>query len=398
MNILYISQYFYPEVCAPSNRAYANAKFLSAAGHNVCVVTEMPNHPKGIIYDDYKKKLYCREKLNGIDVLRTWIYTSPKKSFIKRIMFYVTFMFFGSMISLLNWRKFDVVYVSSPPLFVGFIGLLIKKIFPKTKFVFEVRDLWPKSAVDIGELNNKTIINIAEKIENTFYNISNKVVALTDGINHYINDIIPEKSVFIPNGVDLSLYETHGCTDEKFIIVYTGTLGLIHGLEIILKAAKKLKEESDIIFQFIGDGPKKVELKQMAADYKLKNVDFIDSVPVDQIKKYLTSASVGISTTKKLELCKGTLPVKIFGYMACELPVLSSGWGESAIMIDKSGCGLNVEPENVDELVDKILWMKGNQDKLSEMGKRGRLYVQKKYNREKQALEIEKLLKTMVKK
>ena len=398
MKILYITQYFYPEVSATSNRAYANAKFLSAAGHNVCVVTEMPNHPKGIIYDNYKGKLYCREKLDGIDILRTWIYTSPKKTFIKRIMFYVTFMFFGAIIALLNWRRFDVIYVSSPPLFVGFIGLLIKKIFPKTKFIFEVRDLWPKSAIDIGELKNKTIINFSEKFENKLYQVSNKVIAVTEGINDYINNIIPGKSVLIPNGVDLSLYETKGRTDEKFIIVYTGTLGLIHGLEIIIKAAKKLKEESDIIFQFIGDGPKKVELKKLAADYKLRNVDFIDSVPVDQIKTYLTSASVGISTTKKLELCKGTLPVKIFGYMACELPVLSSGWGESAILIDKSGAGLNSEPEKVDELVDRILWMKRNPDKISQMGKKGRLYVEKNYNRKEQAKEIENLLKSIVKK
>jgi len=398
LKILYITQYFYPEVSATSNRAYANAKFLSAAGHNVCVVTEMPNHPKGIIYDNYKGKLYCREKLDGIDILRTWIYTSPKKTFIKRIMFYVTFMFFGAIIALLNWRRFDVIYVSSPPLFVGFIGLLIKKIFPKTKFIFEVRDLWPKSAIDIGELKNKTIINFSEKFENKLYQVSNKVIAVTEGINDYINNIIPGKSVLIPNGVDLSLYETKGRTDEKFIIVYTGTLGLIHGLEIIIKAAKKLKEESDIIFQFIGDGPKKVELKKLAADYKLRNVDFIDSVPVDQIKTYLTSASVGISTTKKLELCKGTLPVKIFGYMACELPVLSSGWGESAILIDKSGAGLNSEPEKVDELVDRILWMKRNPDKISQMGKKGRLYVEKNYNRKEQAKEIENLLKSIVKK
>ncbi|MBS3741616.1 MAG: glycosyltransferase family 4 protein [Candidatus Cloacimonetes bacterium] len=398
MKILYITQYFYPEVSATSNRAYANAKFFAAAGHNVAVVTEMPNHPKGIIYDNYKGKLYCREKLDGIDILRTWIYTSPKKTFIKRIMFYVTFMFFGAIIALLNWRRFDVIYVSSPPLFVGFIGLLIKKIFPKTKFVFEVRDLWPKSAIDIGELKNKTIINFSEKFENKLYRVSNKVIAVTEGINDYINNIIPGKSVLIPNGVDLSLYETKGRTDEKFIIVYTGTLGLIHGLEIIIKAAKKLKEESDIIFQFIGDGPKKVELKKLAADYKLRNVDFIDSVPVDQIKTYLTSASVGISTTKKLELCKGTLPVKIFGYMACELPVLSSGWGESAILIDKSGAGLNSEPEKVDELVDRILWMKRNPDKISQMGKKGRLYVEKNYNRKEQAKEIENLLKSIVKK
>lgn len=398
MKILYITQYFYPEVSATSNRAYANAKFFAAAGHNVGVVTEMPNHPKGIIYDNYKGKLYCREKLDGIDILRTWIYTSPKKTFIKRIMFYVTFMFFGAIIALLNWRRFDVIYVSSPPLFVGFIGLLIKKIFPKTKFVFEVRDLWPKSAIDIGELKNKTIINFSEKFENKLYRVSNKVIAVTEGINDYINNIIPGKSVLIPNGVDLSLYETKGRTDEKFIIVYTGTLGLIHGLEIIIKAAKKLKEESDIIFQFIGDGPKKVELKKLAADYKLRNVDFIDSVPVDQIKTYLTSASVGISTTKKLELCKGTLPVKIFGYMACELPVLSSGWGESAILIDKSGAGLNSEPEKVDELVDRILWMKRNPDKISQMGKKGRLYVEKNYNRKEQAKEIENLLKSIVKK
>ena len=153
MKILYISQYFYPEVCAPSNRAMANVKFLANKGHNVTVLTEMPNHPKGVIFTNYKHKLYIKEKLENFIVNRVWVFTSKKKNFITRMLFYISFMMSGLIHTLINWKKYDIVYTSSPPLFVAGIPIILKMLFPRSKYIFEVRDC------NLGANNKEIIVN-----------------------------------------------------------------------------------------------------------------------------------------------------------------------------------------------------------------------------------------------
>jgi len=392
MKILYITQYFYPEIGAPSNRALANVRFLSQKGHNLTILTEIPNHPKGIIFDGYKHKILVREKMENFIINRVWVFTTKKKNFITRILFYISFMLIGFIHTLFNWKKYDVIYITSPPIFVGVIGLWLKKIFLKTKFVLEVRDLWPKSAIDIGELNNPTLIKFSEKLEKRIYSVADKVISLTKGIDHYINNCVPEKSIIITNGVDLNIFKTVEKRDDRFIIVYAGTLGLIHSVNTIIETAEILKDKTNMLFQFIGDGVKKKEMENLVKIKNLDNVEFLDSVPLSEIKKYLSKASIGISSTRKIELCKGTLPAKVFGYMACELPVLLSGWGESDILIHNANCGMCVEPEDSAGLAKKILWMVNHPKERVVMGKKGRKFVEKYYNREKQAEELEKEL------
>jgi len=389
MKILYITQYFHPEIGATTNRALANVRYFANKKHDVTVLTELPNHPKGIFFDGYKKKFYMKEKMENFIINRVWVYTSRKKNFITRILFYVSFMFMGFIHTIFHWKKYDVIFITSPPLFVAGIGLMLKVFHPKIRIVFEVRDLWPKSAVDLGELNNPKAIKFAEKLENGIYTKADLIVCLTEGIKNFISQKFPDKTICIPNGVDLNLYKRTSSRDNKFIVCYTGTMGLIHCTEIIIEAAKILKEHNDIEFQFIGDGAKKEETIKLAEKYDLDSVIFIDSVPIEKIPIYLSKASVGISTTKKIELCKGTIPVKIFGYMACELPVLLSGWGESVDIVKQANCGVWVDPEDPEKLVDKILFLKNNPKELELMGKAGRRYVEKFFNREKQAELIE---------
>ena len=152
MRILYFSQYFPPEVGATQTRAYEMARGLVQAGHRVTMVTEVPNHPSGIIPPDYRGKWYEWSKLDGIDVLRVWVKASPVKSFRSRMAFYLTYMANSALVSALKARgPFDMVYATSPPLFVGGAGLALHWL-KRTPFVFEVRDLWPKSAVVLGRI------------------------------------------------------------------------------------------------------------------------------------------------------------------------------------------------------------------------------------------------------
>lgn len=396
MKILYISQYFHPEIGATTNRSLANIRFLASKEYDVTVLTELPNHPKGIFFEGYKHKFSMKEKMENFIINRVWVFTSFKKNFITRILFYISFMLMGFINTMFHWKKYDIVYITSPPLFVAGIGLMLKVFHPKIRIIFEVRDLWPKSAIDLGELNNTKAIKLAEKLENRIYKKSDLIIGLTKGIKDYILQKFPDKTICIPNGVDLNLYNKIGYKDDKFIVCYTGTMGLIHSIDTIIEAAKILKNESDIEFHFIGDGAKKVEMIKLAEKYNLESVKFIDSVPIEKIQNYLSKASIGISTTKKFELCKGTIPVKIFGYMACELPVLLSGWGEAVEIVKEAKCGVWVDAEDSVKLADKILYLKNNPEKLELMGKAGRRHVEKFFNREKQAELIEReILKVM---
>jgi glycosyltransferase involved in cell wall biosynthesis len=402
MRILYITQYFIPEACAPPNRAYANVKYLSEKGHKVVILTEMPNHPKGVIFDTYRRKIFCHEKMDGFDVLRVWVYATPNKNLITRLLFYISFMVLGFIYAVINWKQYDTVYVTSPPLFVGVIGLLLKHIFPKTKFVFEVRDLWPDAAVALNELNNKKFIKLSQKLEYKCYTLANKIVAVTK----YFKDEIVKKGItstkidVVCNGTDIDSWEKSynkkfvdilGYKD-KFIVIYAGNLGVAQGLETLIYAANEVKNQKDILFLFVGDGPIKKQLEQLKNSLKLNNVIFLPAVPSKEICKYLSIANCGIVPLKKSEVFLGTIPSKIFDYLSCELPILLGVDGEARKILEKSKGGLFFEPENHNDLIKNIIYLKDNPDIRKNMGKAGRKFVEKYYNRKILAKKIEKII------
>lgn len=406
MKILYITQYFHPEIGATTNRAIANAKILSKKGHDVTILTEMPNHPKGIIFDGYRGRLFLKESMEGFFVHRVWVYTSPKKNFITRILFYLSFMFFGSISAIWNWRKYDVVYITSPPLFVAGIGILLKLLFRKTKIVFEVRDLWPDSAVELGELNNRMFYNLSLKLEKKIYNISEHIIAISNDMkSKIINKGYPESKIsIIHNGTDLNFINsekklnqeliTKFKTNNQFLCVYAGIIGIAQGLEVILKTAKHLENEN-INFLIIGSGPKLEEMKKNCCKLKLENVLFINQVSRSNVIDYLNIADAGIIPLRNLELFKGALPSKIFDYMACNLPILLGIKGEAKELIEKSNTGLYFEPENEHNLTEKISSLMNNKTKLEDMKTNGKKFVDEHFNREKLAVKLSNILENL---
>ena len=402
MKILYVTQYFLPETCAPSNRAYSAVKHLADAGHQVAILTEMPNHPRGIIFDSYKNKVFVHEKMDGFNVLRTWVYTSPKKNFITRILFYSTFMISGILTALLTWRNYDMIFISSPPLFVGGIGLVLKKLFPKIKFIFEVRDLWPDVAIEMGELSNPKFIKLSTKLANSCYALSSKIISVT---NFFKDEIIKkgikgEKIHVVRNGTDIlnwsrvegvenirNKYNLH----HKFVVIYAGNLGLAQGVETILHAADKLKDINDIIFLIIGDGPERDKLHAIHKQKYLANTIFVNEQSRGDIAKYLSIADCGIVPLIKSSVFRGTIPSKLFDYLSCELPVLLGVDGEARTILEESQAGLYYEPEDFHDLAEKILTLKDNHE-LRAMGRMGRKFVERFYNRKMLAQEIEKII------
>ncbi len=427
MKILYISQYFFPEVGATSNRAMSNVVSFKKNNHDVTVLTEMPNHPKGIIFDDYKGRYLVREVVNGVNIVRVWVFTSQVKNFITRLLFYTSFSITGSIYMMFCRKKYDVVYVTSPPLFVAIIGLFIKLISPKTKMFFEVRDMWPDSAIDLGELKNKTLIKFSLLLENWAYKKSAAIITVTENLRNKISQkgFSLNKIYSVPNGTDLvqendpvlkktklqkhigfHCFKSSGKSVKlgkimkinpfydfsgSFRVIYAGNMGIAQNLTIILESAEILSKEN-IKFYFLGAGPEEEKLKRYVFEKQLKNVFFLGIIPQKQLKAYYQNAHCSVIPLRKIALFESAIPSKIFDSMAIGLPVIVGVNGEAQEVVKKSGGGLNFEPENPVSLSEAILKLKNNRKLLSQFGRNGIMFVKKYYDRKILAQKIEEII------
>ena len=403
MNILMLSQYFYPEVGATQTRVHEFAKYLAQKGHRVTVIAEFPNHPTGIIPNEYKGKLFEREILDGFEVLRVWVLASPKKGTLRRMGFYTSYMLMAITGGLLSKKKYDIVFATSPPLFVGISGYVLSKL-KRTNFVFDIRDLWPEAAVALGELSNQKIIRFAEKIELFLYENSSAIVAVTEGFIKHISNlgIESEKLYHIPNGtipeifdpsdIDINLKARLGL-EGKFIVTFAGNHGIAQGLDTIIESANQLQEHSDIVFFFIGEGPVKQSLIDLKEKYQLSNVIFHPQIPLDQIAKYINMSDILLVPLKKDEVFHTFIPSKMFDFMCCAKPIILSVDGEACqILEDKAKAGKFVPPEDAVALSEAILLLRDNPELCSEYGRNGREFVLKEYLREQQAQNLESIM------
>jgi len=413
MNILYLSQYFPPEIGATQTRAYEMARGLILAGHHVTMITEVPNHPTGVIPSEYRGRLYERTNENGIDVIRVWVKASPVKRFRSRMAFYLSYMFMATLAGIFIARgKYHLIYATSPPLFVGAAALIISylRFIP---LVFEVRDLWPKSAVALGELRNPFFIRLAEKLEWCCYRHSRRVVVVTEGIRRHLLgrgmasgrlQLIPNGArtdLFIPGPIDQNLRKQLRIAEDAFVAVYTGLHGLIHGMEIILQAAKFLQargmDERIVQFLLVGDGVAKPKLIAEVRKMSLTNIRFLEAQPEVTLPRFIRLANVGLATTAKLSLTEGSLPVKMFSYMACARPVLLAVDGEARKLLEAAKAGLYITPENGTALAKAIVELMLNPTLCDMLGKNGRRFVEAHYSRESQSRKLGRLLREVVK-
>ncbi|MCB0036552.1 MAG: glycosyltransferase family 4 protein, partial [Anaerolineales bacterium] len=372
MRILYLTQYFPPEIGATQTRAYEMARGLVKQGHEVTLLTEFPNHPVGIIPPEYQGKWYEKADLEGIEVLRLWVKASPHKSFRTRILFYLSYMFMAIWAGLFLVRgKYDVIYATSPPLFTGAAGLVLS-VLKRTPLVFEVRDLWPESAVQLGELNNSLAIRLSEWLEHLCYRRAVKMVAVTKGIKESLvrRGYADEDIALIPNGANTELYvpqetahpirQQLGIPLDNFVVVYTGLHGLAHGLETVVDTADILRDQTDISFLLVGNGPRKADLIELAAAKGLSTITFQEAVPEIELPAYIAASDIGLDSRRRIGISHGTLPVKMFSYMACARPVLLAIEGEAADLLENAQAGVAVPMEDAPALAAAILKLKAN--------------------------------------
>jgi glycosyltransferase involved in cell wall biosynthesis len=409
VKILYISQYFPPEAGATQTRAFENARYLKSKGHDVIVLCEIPNHPAGIVFKGYRGQVFKKEVLEGIRVLYIRVFTSQKKNFLTRLAFYLSFMAGASLAGMFLLRgKFDLIYATSPPLPAAGAGLWLS-LYKKIPFYFEVRDLWPDSAIELGELKNSFVIEMARKLEQMCYARAKKVIAVTKGIEKALKNekqIPAHKVELIPNGATIESFYRNAARgknvksnlglDNKFIVLYAGILGIAQNLEILLHAAVALKHCTDIHFLVAGAGPKKADLESMAARLELKNLDFIGERARSAMPQLYSAVDVALVPLAKKEIFKHARPSKLFDAWACETPVLLGIEGEAKNLLDQCKGGMFYKPDNHKDLAKKIMDMKHTPwTYRRKMGKSARLYVEKYHSRRVYAAKLEKIIRSL---
>jgi glycosyltransferase involved in cell wall biosynthesis len=406
MRVLYLSQYFAPEVGATQTRAHEMATGLIRAGHDVTMLTEVPNHPKGIIFPEYRRKLWVRENLEGIDVVRVWVKASPVKTMRTRLAFYLTYMLNATLAGLALRGPYDVIYATSPPLFVGGAALALSGL-RRIPLIFEVRDLWPESAVALNELHNLSFIRWATRLEEACYRRAKRIVVVTQGIrDRLITRGFGDKVLLIPNGANTDLFHYQSEAgkairqqldlDDDFLIIYAGIHGIAQGLETVLNAAHKLRDHAGLHFLFIGDGPRKAELHALKERLALPNVTMLAAQPRETIPAYLSAADVALVPLRRLDIFRGALPSKIFDAWACECPIILSMQGEAQQVLQQANAGVYVEPESPSALAQVVQEMVNHSKLLRRYGRNGRRFVEEHYSRQAQAQRLTRLLESLV--
>lgn len=396
MKILLLHQYFLEEDDAGGSRWNEMAKVWNDAGHEVVVLAGMIHANASEKRAQYKGRHFVKKNQGGIVVWRCHVSESYNKSFTGRLWGYFSFMFSSIWGGLFKVKgKFDVVLVTSPPLFVGVSGYTISKM-KRIPFVFEVRDLWPESAIDTGILTNTAIIKIAFWFEKFIYEKAKLINVLTPAFYNTLKNekkVPEEKLIIIPNACDFSLsdellqnfdrkkFRTEMRLNGKFVITYVGAHGVANHLEQLLEAAKKL-EDTNVLFLLIGNGMEKRKLQNQALGMKLANLRFIDPVPKKEVFKYIIASEMGTSVLKKTDTFKTVYSNKTFDYMSCKTPVLMGIDGVSRKLIEDAKCGAYVEPENIESYNTTIRMYLDDKERLQKEGLNGYEYAKINFDRQ----------------
>jgi glycosyltransferase involved in cell wall biosynthesis len=392
---------------APSARTFEHARHWASLGHDVTVVTGFPNHPTGVIRPEYRGSFIKREKAEGIDLLRVWVYVTPNKGFTRRILNFLSFFFSSLILGSVMTARPDVVVGTSPQFFCAVAAYVLSRV-KRAPFVFEVRDIWPQSAIELGVLKNPLVIRILESIEMHLYRCAALIVPVAESTRQYLisKAVPPEKIKVVPNGIDaLYLASATATPDQvrdelnlqgKFIVSYIGTHGMSHSLENLLQAAERFNDDPSIHFLFAGEGAEKENLKRLAARLRLRNVTFVDEQPRERLLAFYRLSDLSLAPLKRLPVFKKVLPSKLFELMGVGCPMICSVEGEAAELVARAGAGLCIEPEDADALAAAIEKLRSDPDLRTRMSENGRRFVTVNYLRSALAEEYADALAAVV--
>lgn len=406
MRILIITHYFPPEIGAPQARLSDLARLWTEAGHDVHVITGMPNHPTGIVPPEYRRRLRIRESVNGYSTTRTWLYATPNEGFIRKTIGHLSFMVSSVILGFRDAGRPDVVVVSSPTFFSIGSAWVVARL-KRARFVVEVRDLWPAIFVELGVLTNRWIIAVLEKLELAAYRSADAVVTVSEGFTANIIDrgIDAAKVHTVTNGVDVDAFDPNapsdssvraelGATQGDCLVLYIGAHGISQGVSTIVEAATKVCDNR-VRIALVGEGADREHVLDTIERLAPPNVVALPGVSRDRVAALLAAADVCLVPLRDIPLFTTFIPSKIFELLAAGRPIIGSVAGEPADILRRAGATV-VSPENADELAAAIDDLAGDVTRRAEIGARGRSFVEANYNRRALATKYLSVLEGVV--
>ena len=387
MRILYLSQYFPPEMGAPAARVSELSREWARLGHQVTVLTGFPNHPTGVVHQGYRGELIRREVVDGVQVVRAPIYAAPNKGVLRRSLSYLSLAASSALLGPLLTERPEVVIASSPQFLTGVAGLFLAGL-RRTPFVFEVRDLWPRSIVEVGALRAGSLpVRALEQLERALYRRADRIVAVSESTVGEIAALgVPrEKLRVVTNGVDLDLFAPRdrasaraalGLPAGAFLATYVGTHGMAHGLETALEAARLLPAAT---FLFVGEGAEKARLRTLSQG--LDNVLLWDQRDRGEVARILAASDVGLVLLRDQPLFRTVIPSKIFEWMGAARAIVSTVDGESRGILERAQAGVFSPPGDAPALAATLQALMATRPRLEVLGNAGRAFAAQHYSR-----------------
>lgn len=403
MKILLVSQYYPPETGAGATRAEALTRYLSECDWEIDVITEIPNYPTGMLPPEYQSGFHFREHRNKTTINRLWVWANKRETTFQQMCLFGSFFISSIMYAILNPRKYDFVYTTSPPIFGALSGCLISKLYG-IPLVLEIRDLWPDAAVGIGKITRKSYwYRFGKKLESWLYRQADLLIPVTHETGQIIRKTNPGLSVHVVfNGVDMEHFkpvdEPEKIIDEpydknKFRVGFVGSLGVIHDFKTVVKAAKLCEHDEDMEFVIIGDGSCRNLLTGLIEEYRPGNLQWLGLKTHDKVPAYISTFDIGINPVYDIEVFESIITVKFFEYLACEVPVVSLARGLMEQVGNKSKAAVTLEPENPELLAKTLLGLKNNSNEMERMKSNARGFISEHYDRKKLTYKLSEILK-----
>lgn len=390
--VLFLSNYFPPEVNALANRTWEHARAWVEAGGRVEVIAGPPHFPEGRVYEGYTNEL-TRETRDGVSILRVPMYVAANEGFFRRTLSYMSYMVSAAWHSKGCLGSPAVVVASTPQFFGGLAGWLVSRRLG-APFVLEVRDLWPESIVDVGALRRGMLVRLLEWLETRLYRSADHVVVVSPAFRAHIEErgVAPERISVLPNGVDLAMFGRpvasallDGLREElgvgtEFVVSYIGTVGLAHGVEVMLEAAQRCPDP-DIVFVVVGAGARWEPVRDQALERGLTNVRVVEKQPRERIAAFYALSDVSVVHLCDRPAFSKVIPSKMFESMAMRRPIVLGVKGQAKEILDEAGAGLSVPPEDPDALLAAVLTLKADAALRERLGAAGEDYVGRNYDR-----------------
>jgi glycosyltransferase involved in cell wall biosynthesis len=404
VRILFLTHYFVPENNAPAARVHSMAREWVRAGHEVTVVTGVPNVPSGVAYTGYRNRPYQREWIDGINVVRVWTYLAANQGTLRRSANFLSYLVTGTVGALVSGDA-DIVVGTSPQFFAAWAGLAAARVKGRP-FVLEVRDIWPESITTVGALRTGSVTRALEWLERRLYRWSPLIVTVSDGLRDLIaakgvpadkikvitNGVLAEE--FAPRAADAAVRRAWGVRDDQFVCLYAGTIGMAHDLHVVIRAARLLKQEGrrDIAFVLVGDGALRRELENEARRDGLDGVIFTGLQPRARVPDLIAAADACLVNLRQSELFDSALPSKLLEDAAMAKPVVIGFRGYAERLAREAEFGVSFAPGDERGLVAALEGLAADPGLAQRLGANGRAYVLANFDRRALAADYLRLL------